>query len=174
MRNWRDITYLNGGDAVQQKVYAAIQSAAVLDKLKAFDPIVTGTYPIGIYLPASDIDIACEYDKKEQLIELLNNTFGPFTNFSINIKELRGIESIIARFEHSGFLFEIFGQAVPVEEQYSYRHMLIEHKLLESKDSAFRKKILKLKLQGLTTEEAFAELLEIEGNPYDELLKFDI
>lgn len=173
-RNWRNIDYLKSGDTTQQKLYESIQSAAVLDKLKAFDPIITGTYPIGIYLPGSDIDITCEYGDKEQFIGALRNFFRALDNFSINTKKLRGIESVIARFEHNGFLFEIFGQPLPVENQYSYRHMLIEHNLLESNDSAFKEKILKLKMQGYSTEEAFVSLLGIVGDPYEELLKVDI
>jgi hypothetical protein len=171
MINWRDISYLNRGDPTQGKVYVAIREAGVFSKLKPFDPILTGTYPIGIYLPESDIDIACEYDDRQVFICALQESFHHHEGFSINQKTIRGIESIIARFEFKDFLFEIFGQAIPVEEQYSYRHMIKEFELLKSGDEDFRNKIITLKKDGLSTEEAFAKLLGISGDPYLGLLE---
>ena len=68
---------------------------------------------------------------------------------------------------------DVFGQAVSVKDQYAFRHMLIEHKILKSKGDKFRNKILALKEKGLSTEEAFASLLGIDGDPYTELLRFE-
>ena len=49
--------------------------------------------------------------------------------------------------------------------------MMIEHNILSSNDEAFRQKIIYLKKQGLTTEQAFAKQLNLSGDPYEELLK---
>ncbi len=49
--------------------------------------------------------------------------------------------------------------------------MIVEHRILEQKGIEFRYKIKKLKSNGIKTEPAFAKLLKLEGNPYDELLK---
>ncbi len=49
--------------------------------------------------------------------------------------------------------------------------MIIEHKILSSKNDKFRAEIIQLKKEGLKTEPAFARLLGLQGNPYEELLK---
>jgi hypothetical protein len=170
MRTWRDISYLKRGDPMQMEVYELMCEINVLGKLKAFDPILTGTYPIGIYLPGSDLDIACVYQDKHEFLDALKDAFKNHNYFMLKEKEIRGIESVICRFEYNDYLIEIFGQPIPVEEQYSYRHMLMEHQLLKENDETFREDIIALKKKGFSTEEAFAELLGIEGDPYEELL----
>jgi hypothetical protein len=50
--------------------------------------------------------------------------------------------------------------------------MLIEHRLLLKHGEAFKNKVIELKQNGLKTEPAFAKLLGIEGDPYEELLKY--
>jgi len=172
MKNWRDISYLETGDKRQREVYKAIKNSSVLKYMAAFDPVVTGTYPIGIYLPGSDIDIVCEYINPEHFTTVLEVVFSSEQNFEIKTKKIRGVKSIIARFDFENFLFEIFGQAKPVEQQYAYRHMIIENRILEAKDDQFRKQLIMLKEKGLSTEEAFAFLLNINGDPYDSLLSY--
>jgi len=49
--------------------------------------------------------------------------------------------------------------------------MLIEHKLLSTKGEKFRQDIIDLKNQGYKTEPAFAKLLGLGGDAYEELLK---
>ncbi|MEN8225687.1 MAG: DUF4269 domain-containing protein [Bacteroidota bacterium] len=55
MKDWRNISYLNQGTLIQKSVYAAISSCMVLDILNEFDPLLAGTFPIGIDIPASDL-----------------------------------------------------------------------------------------------------------------------
>ncbi|MNL87641.1 hypothetical protein D3C87_2168830 [compost metagenome] len=52
--------------------------------------------------------------------------------------------------------------------------MIIEHKILQSKGENFRLKIIKLKQKGYKTEPAFGFLLDLKGNPYQELLNYKI
>ena len=172
MKNWHDISYLEKGDSVQKKVYHAIVNSRLMKTLADFDPVLTGTYPIGIYLPESDLDVICQFVNPEHFTTVLEIAFSSKKNFEIKTKEIRGQESIIARFNFENFLFEIFGQLLPVREQYAYRHMLIEARILEENDDAFRSSIVRLKEKGLSTEEAFAFLLKIEGDPYDSLVSY--
>jgi hypothetical protein len=172
-RGRKDIGYLLQGDNKQKQVYAAIHTCRAMELLSAFDPTLTGTYPIGIYLPDSDIDIICHYAREELFENVLVNAFGFIDGFELTRKTIRGEACIISRFNHSGFLFEIFGQARPVSEQFAIRHMLIEQKVLSDNDQSFREEIIRLKEKGFSTEEAFCTLLGIEGDPYIELLKLE-
>ncbi|MNK30599.1 hypothetical protein D3C87_490190 [compost metagenome] len=52
--------------------------------------------------------------------------------------------------------------------------MLIEHQILQEKGEDFRLKIIALKRNGYKTEPAFAKLLNLQGNPYLDLLKYEV
>ena len=47
----------------------------------------------------------------------------------------------------------------------------MEHRVLLAKGEEFRQEVINLKRQGWKTEPAFAKLLGLNGNPYEELLK---
>lgn len=79
-----------------------------------------------------------------------------------------------ANFFINDFEFEIFGQNIPTELQNAYRHMLVEHKILQEAGGDFRTQIIELKRQGYKTEPAFAKLLALQGDAYEELLKLEI
>lgn len=81
--------------------------------------------------------------------------------------------TLLCRFIQQDFQIEIFCQAVPVKQQLAYRHMAIEHWLLATRGATFKKKILELKSNGVKTEPAFAEVLGLDGDPYDSLLQFE-
>ncbi|RYD74479.1 MAG: DUF4269 domain-containing protein, partial [Sphingobacteriales bacterium] len=84
------------------------------------------------------------------------------------------LNSLKANFFINNFEFEIFGQNIHTEDQNAYRHMLVEHKILQEKGEDFRKQIIELKNQGYKTEVAFAKLLALKGDAYEELLKLKI
>lgn len=170
--DFRNISYLKDGSKVQKKVYRVLDNNEIFIKLKDFDPILTGTYPLQINTNSSDLDIICYWESEEDFEKMLIREFANENQFSVKRKYMDTHLSIIARFEMENFQFEIFGQNVPSEEQLSYRHMLIEYKLLESHGEEFRNKIIELKEHGYKTEPAFAKLLNIKGDPYLELLKY--
>ncbi len=172
--NWHDLTYLLKGTARQQAAHAAIQSCRIMDHLAQFNPVLVGTIPINIDLPNSDLDIICavKESQTESFLSKISTHFGHHQNFYTEQKLIRGVEVCLVRFRHADFDFEIFAQDVPVEKQYAYRHMVIEDQLLKKEGDEFRRKILTLKKKGYKTEPAFAKLLGLKGDPYEELLTF--
>jgi hypothetical protein len=170
-RNWFDIAYLREGDPLQQAVYEAIHGSGIMEKLAAYTPVPAGSYPIGVYLPGSDIDIICCFNDRDMFYHELALYIQAFNKHSMTIKTIREMPGVIGRFEYGGFEFEVFGQALNVERQYAFRHMLVEHRLLQERGDGFRREVIALKRKGLSTEEAFASLLGIEGDPYEGLLK---
>lgn len=167
------IDYLKFGSQTQQEIYHLLVKNGIFENLKDFSPILVGTFPIGIAIESSDLDIACYWREKNQFIAHLKNCFEDFENFHLQEQEVDTKPTIIAGFKLEGFEFEIFGQDIPVTAQFGYRHMIIEAKILEEKGDSFRQEIIELKKQGLKTEPAFAKLLGITGNPYLELLKLE-
>jgi len=171
MINFHDISYLQLGNERQQRVYQVLTHNKVLEKLACYRPILVGTIPINIDIENSDLDIICEVSDKNEFIDKLNVLFGSEKNFTIH--ESPKFDAIKANLIIDGFEIEIFGQNAPATRQNAYRHMLIEHKLLLAKGEKFRQDIIDLKKQGYKTEPAFAKLLGLEGNPYEELLKLE-
>ncbi|WP_210419390.1 DUF4269 domain-containing protein [Pedobacter sp. KBS0701] len=171
MINFLDISYLQFGNEKQVKAYQVLMDNKILEKLAFYHPILVGTIPINIDIENSDLDIICEVYDNDEFIDQIMAIFGPEKDFSVT--ESIKFDAIKATFKIENFEIEIFGQNRPTMQQNAYRHMLIEYKLLLEKGEAFRQEIISLKKQGYKTEPAFAKLLGLEGNPYEELLKLE-
>ncbi|CAH0227652.1 hypothetical protein SRABI27_02390 [Pedobacter sp. Bi27] len=171
MINFLDISYLKLGNERQKKAYQVLTDNEIIGKLAPYHPILVGTIPINIDIENSDLDIICEVSDKNEFIDKLNVLFRSEKDFII--RESLKFDAIKANFIIDGFEIEIFGQNIPTARQNAYRHMLIEHKLLLARDEKFRQDIIDLKNQGYKTEPAFAKLLRLDGNAYEELLKLE-
>jgi len=173
IRDYKIIEYLKYGNDRQKLAYLEIIKLDIFEKLKIYNPILTGTIPIEIDVPNSDLDIICECKNHLEFSAFLLQQFANKNDFRIYSKEQNGIESTIAEFRTENFTFEIFGQNIPTEEQNAYRHMIIEDRILKQKGAEFKLELIKLKSKGIKTEPAFAKLLGLNGDPYTELLKID-
>lgn len=172
MIDFKNIEYLKTGNGRQRLAYKVLHELAIYEKLKNYNPILAGTIPIGIDLPESDLDIICECENHPEFSTLLSELFENENEFEIYPTVKKGIPTTIARFKTPDFEIEIFGQNIPTERQNAFRHMLIEYKLLEEKGPEFKTEIIHLKSLGLKTEPAFAKLLGLAGDPYEELLNY--
>ncbi|WP_410879977.1 DUF4269 domain-containing protein [Myroides sp. DW712] len=173
MKNdFTSIAYLKRGSAVQQQVYQILTQQQVLRPLQVFTPVVVGTYPLDIAIETSDIDIACQFDTLEVFQHVVQTNFGRAEGFTTTVFNCCNTPTYVANFVLGGFPIEIFAQAVPVTEQYGYRHMLIEHRILEEKGEEFKTQIIAYKKAGLKTEPAFAQVLNLDGDPYEALLAY--
>ena len=74
-------------------------------------------------------------------------------------------------FNYGQFSFELFAQDRPSDQQDGFRHMDVEYRILALSNEHTRLKIKRLRSSGAKTEPAFAEILELSGDPYEELLK---
>jgi len=167
-----NIEYLKFGNYKQKFAYKEINKYKIFEKLNKYNPILVGTIPIEIDLPNSDLDIICECKNHSEFSDFLKKEFSNQKDFKIHtITKYQGIKSTIAKFKTDNFIIEIFGQNIPTEKQNAYLHMIIENKILTEKGLKFKNRIIELKKNGIKTEPAFAKLLGLKGNPYDELLK---
>jgi len=171
--NFKNINYLKNGNVRQRQAYADLSSTRLFQLLEGFDPILTGTIPIGIDLPTSDLDVVCTCADHEQFSKLLQRHFSGYQAFALQTMKYKGTQTTICHFRTFHFEVEIFAQATPSEAQIAYRHMMVEHALLERYGAAFRQKIIALKREGLKTEPAFAQALGLEGDPYEALLNIE-
>ena len=168
------IEYLKHGNAKQRQVYHLLTEQDIMSALLVFDPILVGTIPINVDIDNSDIDIICCFNDKEQFLETIRKHFQDKEGFQLSEHQGQDTNAIVAGFSIDNFEIEIFGQNIPTRQQLAYRHMLIEHRLLEQKGESFRQSVIDLKRKGFKTEPAFALLLGLEGDPYTELLNYEI
>ncbi len=165
------IDYLRTGTAKQKKAYTLLIEHRIMQILEASTPVLADTIPINIDIEGSDLDIICYFENIDRFKRLVIENFGHLSQFSISNRIINGQETIVATMTANGFELEIFGQNIPVKQQDAYRHLLVEDMLLKKRGEDFRQKIIMLKKQGYKTEPAFAKLLQLEGNPYQALLK---
>jgi len=172
--NFKNIEYLKSGNHRQKRAFHVLNKLKIFENFKKYNPILTGTIPIEIDIPESDLDIICQCENHLELSNLLIKLFSQFTSFTLKTSDWNGIETTISKFHFDNFEIEIFAQNIPTVEQNAYQHMLIEYKILNQKGKAFRDNIITLKSNGLKTEPAFAKLLGLGGDPYDALLRWNL
>lgn len=170
--DFRSITYLNEGSSIQKSGYQALIKSNVLSHLKKYDPVLVGTLPLDIFVAGSDLDIICYTTNLNLFFNELKENYSLYPKFEIHQKLISNVPSIIAKFHLYEFAFEIFGQNTRIEDQHAYKHLIIEHHILEQKGKDFKNQIISLKQMGIKTEHAFAQLLGLKGNPYDSLLNY--
>ncbi|MDF4202765.1 DUF4269 domain-containing protein [Maribacter sp. SA7] len=169
--NFDNIDYLKLGNERQQKAYTDIIQHKILEILKPYHPIVTGTIPIEIDLPESDIDIICKCKDHNEFKSVVTHHFSKMQGFHLYTRKQNDKKVTIAEFRTENFLIELFAQNIPTKQQNAYLHMITEHAILQEKGNSFQQEIIKLKASGLKTEPAFAKLLGLKGDPYEEILK---
>lgn len=164
---------MKNGNSKQQAAYEAIQALNVLNELHRFHPLVCGTIPIGIDIATSDLDIIMEVEDFHLFEKELHRLYKGKEHFRMKRKVIKGSQIVKANFTFLDFEFELFGQSHPVTEQNAFLHMVIEGAVLESRPE-LRKKVIDLKMAGSKTEEAFCELLDISGDPFEGLIRYGI
>jgi len=172
--DFENIEYLQHGNDRQRQAYSVLSNNQILSKLKQFDPILAGTLPINIDIEDSDLDIICCFADKQKFQKAIKDNFSNEKKFTIRELSSSNPLAIVVNFFVDGFKIEIFGQSIPTKQQLAYRYLIVEHNLLNKHGEKFRQQIIKLKRQGHKTEPAFASALNLTGDPYIELLKFEV
>jgi hypothetical protein len=173
--NWKTPRYLAAGTGRQRHTHAVLEDLGILTTLSAFDPVVTGTIPLDIDLPSSDIDIICEVAPADERAfeQLLRTHYGHQPAFQIGRAAGARPPALVSSFCYLGTEIEVFGQALPTARQYAFRHLVVEHAVLRAGGPAWCTAVRRLKAQGLKTEPAFAALLQLPGNPYEAVLTLE-
>ena len=150
--------------------HAALEASKVLAKLAAFDPHVAGTFPLGLNVAGSDIDVLCHALDADAFAAAVWSAFGDAPGFSMH-QWNRPNRPVIAGFALHEVPFEIFGSPVPVAEQAGWRHFEIERQLLALGGGGLRDAVVTARQEGLKTEPAFAQVLGLKGDAYAALLE---
>lgn len=153
-----------------QKVFSMVKKSKILHQLRAYNPLIAGTFPLGIDNAKSDIDlILCAPDLTE-LQGAIRRWYRVAPGFQDRLCKVDGVSSYIANFVLLDIPIEIFAQHAPSVKQTAYSHFHVEEKLLKVGGCDFRNTIMKYRQQGFKTEESFAKALNLTGDPYDAIL----
>lgn len=152
-----------------RKALSLLENLNLFKMLQPFNPVLAGTHPIGLNLVQSDLDILCETPELDSFSQIIQKAFGHLPSWSLRRKTHQKQPSLVAGFSKDGIAVEIFAQACPVWFQHGFRHMLVERRLLAVVGEPLRQRVRALKKQGRSTEQAFAEILGLSGDPHTAL-----
>lgn len=169
--DFRDWSFLAHGSVDQRRAFAVLSHHRPFDRLAGADSVLAGTFPIDIAIDGSDLDILVAADPTG-FAPTLDAGFGGQAGYARRMIRVTDGPALVATFTLDGLPVEIFVQDVPVERQMGWRHMLVEARLLSLAPS-LRGPIRALKAAGIKTEPAFAQLLGLDGNPYQALLTLE-
>jgi hypothetical protein len=150
----------------------ALTQTGVLSRLAPFDPHVAGTPPLDLDIPGSDIEILCHAPDADAFVAAVWEHFGELSCFAVH-QWTRDGQPVIVRFHASGWEFELFAAAEPVDRQVGWRHFRVGRRLLALGGVALCEAIMARRNAGMKTEPAFAAALGLQGDPYRLLLMLD-
>ncbi|MCJ1961538.1 DUF4269 domain-containing protein [Novosphingobium mangrovi (ex Hu et al. 2023)] len=148
-----------------------LASSGLPDALAAYDARVVGTFPLGLDVAGSDVDIVCHAPDGHAFAQELWERFAGCDHFALR-QWVQGERAVIAQFLICDLPFEVFGAPVPVVMQAGWRHFEVERRLLALSSGAFHAAVRELRRSGIKTEPAFAQVLGLAGDPYAQL--FDL
>jgi hypothetical protein len=166
---WTDMTYLNRGSERQRDAFRVMIELDLFSLLGEFDPVLTGTFPLGLENEESDLDILCYAESLERFAEVATFAFGNEDEFAIRYTTKNDLPTAICTFRAQGLPVELFAQARPTEEQNAYLHMVAEARLLREGGEEAVRVIRDLKQEGMKTEPAFGQYFCLPDDPYKAL-----
>lgn len=151
------------------KIMTFLNDTGILNKFKQFSPCISGTLPLGIQRQDSDLDILFCADDLQEFLDHAKSVFQNESGFHFQFSQNQGLESLVINFEYLGLPIELFAQDCDSFQQRANQHFLIEGRLLKVLGSSFCGKVCDLKQQGIKTEPAFAQILNLD-EPYQDLV----
>lgn len=151
-----------------------VRRTGVLDALEGYDPVVVGTFPLGLDREGSDVDVLCHADDLPRFVDHATAVFGDHRGFRTHRFVPRdGHEAAVIRFAVDEVPVEVFAQPVPTRDQHGYRHLQVEQRLLELGGDPLTAMLRARRRPGSSVEDAFAEVLGLTGDPFEAVLSLE-
>lgn len=155
-----------------REVLSTIDEAAILEDLKEFDPAVVGTFPLGLERSGSDVDILCFADDLQAFIKRAQTLFSDRPRFSAGRRTIDDQpEAAVVRFTVGDVPVELFAQPIPTTLQRGFQHFEVERRLLKLGGQPLARRVRDARRDGDSVEVAFAEVLELGGDPFTAVLE---
>lgn len=142
------------------------------DALKPYRPRIVGSMPLGLRTADSDIDVLVDVSDLDAFAIAMHDAHGGTDGFVMYRRAAGDCEpeSLVVRIETAAWPVEITAQSRPTVEQVLYRHYAVLNRLLRIGGEDLREDILALKDEGVSTAQAFAEILGLDGDASTALL----
>jgi predicted metalloenzyme YecM len=151
-------------------IFRALEDSNILRSFKKYTPFIAGTFPLGIHTKNSDVDVLMYAIDLNELEASLKSHYENHEEFECLRSFVDGVETLIVNFNQGHVPFEVFAQNRQVVEQKAYKHFQVEERLLKLGGDLFKETVMGIRMDGTKTEPAIAEALDIEADPYNELL----
>lgn len=149
-----------------------LDDLGVLQALAEFEPTIIGTPPLGIDVSTSDIDVACTASDLSRFKSAATARYGDRPGFAVKDLKHFGAPALGVTFSTAGWEIELFCQQLPINQQWGVRHFNVEQRVLRLCPE-LREQVIELKQAGIKTEPAFAQLLGLQGDPYEAVLELE-
>ena len=103
--NFLTLDYLKDGSEIQNKIHFVLEKHQIFDKLKEYNPILTGTFPININIKNSDLDIILETDDLMRAKDFIINEFQNQKEFDIQFCKINDLLSEFFAFFLQNLIF---------------------------------------------------------------------
>ena len=147
--------------------------AHLFRELDAFHPTLVGTFPLGLQVEGSDLDIVCACAELDSFERSVRDVVTALGIADVRVERLAVPAAVVVAFSWEGTAIEVFGEVRDVSAQAGFRHLMIEGQLLVCGGRALRDRVRALKRAGAKTEPAFARVLGLAGDPYAALLELE-
>lgn len=176
MPDFRTIAYLQEGTSTQQAAYDILSMLGVLETLAPYDARLAGTIPLEVDIPGSDLDILCQVSEAQMdaFAALMRQAYRHLPGFTLARKRRYGHAVILCDFSFRDFPIQVYGSPTPVDAQRAWVHLLAEAHLLAQAKPEDRTAVRALKLAGIKTEPAFAQVFGLEGDAYETLYEMGL
>lgn len=165
-----DISYLKLGGERRRAAYLALTELDLFCVLADFDPVLAGSFPLGLELHERELEIVCHAPALEQLAALMTDVYGNYDEFALERTGAEGTPGLVCRFQYHDFHISILGQTAPSREQDAYRHLVAESRLLRLAGPSALDGIRRLKADGFETVPAFGAYFRLGDEPTRALL----
>jgi hypothetical protein len=166
-----DLENLARGDERQRAAFNVLSELKIFEILKEFTPVLVGALPLGVGLANTAIQLACCAPNLVAFDELCVQRFNSFSQFHLEHILRNDLPTVIAEFRAQNFAIEFVAQPRSVFNQPAVLLLLIEARLLTFSPASAREEIRTLQKAGLSTEDAFDTVFELEGIPLIKLLE---
>jgi len=171
MSDFRNIAYLQQGTIRQRAAHETLTALGIMKTLVDYDARLAGTIPLDVDVLNSDLDILCQVDEARMaaFAALLRQEYGHLLGFALARKQRYGHPVVVCDFIFRDFPVQVYGSPTPVDAQRAWVHMLAEARLLAQGGAGVRNAVRALKLAGMKTEPAFAQVFGLSGDAYEAL-----
>lgn len=156
------------------RAMATVAGSGLLDGLQDHDPVVAGTYPLGLDRPDSDVDLLCCAPPTEAFAAQVAAAAPDARALRWHRRTFDDQpDAVVVNLFLDDLPVEVFAQACPTHQQHGYRHLVVERRLLIIGGAELQRAVRDQRHGPGSVEGAFARTLGLDGDPFAAVLALE-